>query len=62
MGGNDEGDLIRKEMACHCFGPRTGDVAGIESMSEAEPGAHELLEWEAVVVGADCRESLDASF
>ena len=38
MGGNDEGDLIRKEMACHCFELRTDDVDGIEAMPEAETG------------------------
>ena len=34
VGVYDEGDLIRKEMAGHCFGIRTGDVAGTGLMSE----------------------------
>ena len=62
VGVYDEGDLIRKEMAGHCFGIRTGDVAGTGLMSKVDTGGHKLLECVAVVVGADCRESLDASF
>ena len=56
VGGYDEGDLIRKEMAGHCFELRTGNVAGTESMSKAETGVHKLLERAAVEAHRKKRE------